>query len=427
MSNPITIELGIPGIQGAPGVGVPAGGTTGQALVKASDDDFDTEWITLSGVGGSVAWADVTGKPTEFTPAAHVHVIADVTGLQSALDGKQAALVSGTSIKTVGGTSILGSGDIPFPSGGSVVSTDISDSTTAGRALLTAADEAAQRTALGLGTAALSDDADFATAAQGGLADSAVQPGDLATVATSGAYSDLTGIPSTFAPSAHTHPASAISDSTAAGRALLTAADAAAQRTALSVETTSQLNSRDTANRDRANHTGTQLAATISDFASAVAATAAVAANTAKVSNATHTGDVTGSTALTIAAGAVTLSKMANLANSTILGRATAGTGVPEALTATQVRTILNVANGATANSPDATLLARANHTGTQAASTISDFNAAADARITASDKVSSNTTGITGADQITNMVSLTQAEYDAIGSPSSSTLYVIV
>ena|GEM_PF-2515717 len=37
------------------------------------------------------------------------------------------------------------------------------------------------------------------------LADSAVQPGDLAAVAFSGDYSSLTGIPSTFPPSAHTH------------------------------------------------------------------------------------------------------------------------------------------------------------------------------------------------------------------------------
>jgi hypothetical protein len=40
---------------------------------------------------------------------------------------------------------------------------------------------------------------------------------------------------------------------------------------------------------------------------------------------------------------------------------------------------------------------------------------------------VTSNTTGITGADAITNIVSLTQAEYDAIGSKSATTLYVIV
>ena len=47
----------------------------------------------------------------------------------------------------------------------------------------------------GLGTAAEADASDFATAAQGTLADSAVQPGDLAAVATSGAYADLTGTP----------------------------------------------------------------------------------------------------------------------------------------------------------------------------------------------------------------------------------------
>lgn len=42
-----------------------------------------------------------------------------------------------------------------------------------------------------------------ATAAQGSLADSAVQPGDLATVATSGSYGDLAGIPSEFTPTSH--------------------------------------------------------------------------------------------------------------------------------------------------------------------------------------------------------------------------------
>lgn len=46
-----------------------------------------------------------------------------------------------------------------------------------------------------LGTAAAADTGDFATAAQGALADTAVQPSDLATVATTGAYSDLTGTP----------------------------------------------------------------------------------------------------------------------------------------------------------------------------------------------------------------------------------------
>ena len=47
----------------------------------------------------------------------------------------------------------------------------------------------------GLGTAAYTSSTAYATSAQGGLADTAVQPGDLATVATTGAYSDLTGTP----------------------------------------------------------------------------------------------------------------------------------------------------------------------------------------------------------------------------------------
>ena len=57
--------------------------------------------------------------------------------------------------------------------------------------------------------------------------------------------------------------------------------------------------------------------------------------------------------------------------------------------TATEQTKLAGIATGATANSSDATLLARANHTGTQAASTISDFSTAADARITAAVGVS--------------------------------------
>jgi hypothetical protein len=44
------------------------------------------------GGGGAVTWADVTGKPSTFAPSAHTHVIADVTGLQAALDSKRSAL-----------------------------------------------------------------------------------------------------------------------------------------------------------------------------------------------------------------------------------------------------------------------------------------------------------------------------------------------
>ncbi len=77
-------------------------------------------------------------------------------------------------------------------------------------------------------------------------------------------------------------------------------------------------------------------------FNAAVAATPAVTANTAKVTNATHTGDVTGATALTIANDAVTNAKAADMAANTIKGRVTAGTGDPEDLTGAQATTLLD-------------------------------------------------------------------------------------
>lgn len=146
--------------------------------------------------------------------------------------------------------------------------------------------------------------------------------------------------------------------------------------------------------RARANHTGTQTASTISDFNEAAqdavgamvdasltyvdgtpllqraaltgAVTAAAGSNATSLgsftkaqldaavsdgnvlyvgdvtSNATHTGDVTGSGALTIAADVVTNAKLANVATATIKGRATAGTGDPEDLTGTQATALLD-------------------------------------------------------------------------------------
>ena len=111
-------------------------------------------------------------------------------------------------------------------------------------------------------------------------------------------------------------------------------------RTLLNVADGATANSSDATLLARANHTGTQTASTISDFDTEVSNNTAVAANTAKnsypsadatkvgfisvtqavdldtmesniatnnakVTNATHTGDVTGSTSLTIANGVV--------------------------------------------------------------------------------------------------------------------------
>jgi cytoskeletal protein CcmA (bactofilin family) len=96
-------------------------------------------------------------------------------------------------------------------------------------------------TALGLGTAATTDATAYATAAQGALADSATQPGDLATVATSGSYNDLANLPTLFS--------GAYADLTgtptisAFGATLIDDADADAARTTLGLGTAATTNS----------------------------------------------------------------------------------------------------------------------------------------------------------------------------------------
>lgn len=62
-----TGATGPAGADGADGVGVPAGGTTGQALEKASGTDYDTHWVTSG--SGTVAHLDDIGDVTAPTPA----------------------------------------------------------------------------------------------------------------------------------------------------------------------------------------------------------------------------------------------------------------------------------------------------------------------------------------------------------------------
>ena len=98
-------------------------------------------------IQASLANADSASQP------GHTHAIADITDLQTTLDGKQAAGSYVSTSRTVAGHDLTA--DVIITSG----------------------------------------DIGAATAAQGTKADTAVQPGSLATVATTGAYGDLTSQP----------------------------------------------------------------------------------------------------------------------------------------------------------------------------------------------------------------------------------------
>lgn len=68
-----------------------------------------------------------------------------------------------------------------------------------------------------------------------------------------------------------------------------------------------------------------------------------VALNNLKITNAAHTGDVTGSTALIIVAQAVTNTKLAHIPTSTVKGRLSAGTGEVEDVTVAALKTEMNI------------------------------------------------------------------------------------
>jgi len=107
----------------------------------------------------------------------------------------------------------------------------VTDLTAFARTILDDADAATVRTTLGLDSAATTPSSDYATAAQGILADSATQPGDNATTLNVSATDKLLG--------RFTAGAGAVEEITltSAGRALLDDADAAAQRTTLGLGT----------------------------------------------------------------------------------------------------------------------------------------------------------------------------------------------
>lgn len=92
------------------------GGTANIDVGDGLNVSEGTNKITLSAKTGTTSTTVAAGN--------HTHTVAGINGLQSALDAKQATLVSGMNIKTVNGTSLLGSGDISTAELPSVSSSD---------------------------------------------------------------------------------------------------------------------------------------------------------------------------------------------------------------------------------------------------------------------------------------------------------------
>ena len=203
---------GATGATGAAGQGVPTGGTAGQVLAKIDGTNYNTEWVTGAGGGAPTDASYLTLGTNGTLSAERVLTAGDNVTLTDAGAGSTltVAVPSMPWADVTGAPTTLSGYGITDaqPLDSDLTAIAALTTTTFGRALLALADAAALRSAAGLGTAATAD-----TGTTGGQvltrtgADGLYQPLD----------SDLTAI--------------AALTTTAYGRSILEAADAAALRT----------------------------------------------------------------------------------------------------------------------------------------------------------------------------------------------------
>ncbi len=196
-------------ITSVPEGGGGGGGVTDHGALTGLGDDDHIQYALADGTRGS--FAAPLGADDNYVTDAEKAKLGNLSGTNtgdqtlptwSTISGKPAVVAAGateadarTAIGAGTSSLVVGTGAGDAKAGNyQPTAANISDSTTTGRAVLTAADAAAARTALSLGTAATTASTAYATAAQGAKADTALQVATAQPInAQTGAYTLVAG------------------------------------------------------------------------------------------------------------------------------------------------------------------------------------------------------------------------------------------